>query len=63
MEAQLPPLPIFSFILEKIFRLVNGAMPYEGIVAVKHDGKWGRVCSDDFTDNEAMVVCRSLGFR
>ena len=55
--------PIFSFILEKIFRLVNGAMPYEGIVAVKHDGKWGRVCSDDFTDNEAMVVCRSLGFR
>ena len=46
-----------------MYRLVNGHTIYEGIVEVEHDKRWGRVCSDDFTEKEASVVCRSFGFR
>ena len=32
------------------------------LVEVKLDGKWGGVCDDGFSFNEANVVCRQLGF-
>ncbi|XP_041467340.1 deleted in malignant brain tumors 1 protein-like [Lytechinus variegatus] len=42
-------------------RLVGGENAYEGRIEVLHDGAWGTVCDDSFTDVDAQVACRSLG--
>nr|XP_054757274.1 uncharacterized protein LOC129263387 [Lytechinus pictus] len=42
-------------------RLVGGENAYEGRIEVLHDGGWGTVCDDSFTDVDAQVACRSLG--
>ncbi|XP_054002582.1 uncharacterized protein LOC128889196 isoform X3 [Hylaeus anthracinus] len=43
-------------------RLANGSSPLEGRVEVRHHGIWGTVCDDDFSNAEATVICRSLGY-
>ena len=43
-------------------KLVGGLTSQEGRVEVFYNGVWGTVCDDGFTDTEATVVCRSLGF-
>ena len=43
-------------------RLVDGQSDYSGIVEVYINGKWGSVCHDHWTNNDARVACRELGY-
>ncbi|TNN30646.1 Neurotrypsin [Liparis tanakae] len=44
-------------------RLVGGEGPGEGRVELHLSGLWGSVCDDGWSDREAQVVCRQLGYR
>ncbi|EDO30371.1 predicted protein, partial [Nematostella vectensis] len=43
-------------------RLVGGIRPSQGRLEVFYDGRWGTVCNDLWSDTNANVVCKSLGF-
>ncbi|KAK7503320.1 hypothetical protein BaRGS_00005585 [Batillaria attramentaria] len=43
-------------------RLVDGSRDSEGRVEVFLKGEWGTVCDDGFSDEEAEVACRMLGY-
>jgi len=42
-------------------RLIGGSSS-RGLLEVLHNGVWGTVCGDYFTDAAALVVCKMLGF-
>lgn len=35
---------------------------YEGTIEVFYNNRWGTICDSDWTDNDARVACRMLGF-
>ncbi|XP_071486159.1 scavenger receptor cysteine-rich domain-containing group B protein-like [Diadema antillarum] len=43
-------------------KLVGGENAWEGILQVFHDQRWGTVCSDNWSTDNAFVVCRQLGY-
>ena len=57
-----PVLHSFLFLLGDVRLVPRGSR--EGLwgrVEVLHDGVWGTVCDDGFTDEDAKVVCRQMG--
>ncbi|XP_059146362.1 low-density lipoprotein receptor-related protein 4-like [Physella acuta] len=44
-------------------RLFAGNNPYEGTVSVYYNGVWGTVCEDNWSADDARVVCGMLGYR
>ena len=43
-------------------RLRGGDTGIEGRVEICIDKVWGTVCDDSWSENDARVVCRQLGF-
>ena len=43
-------------------RLVNGAVPSEGLLEIYYAEQWGVICDEVFGDLDAQVVCRQLGY-
>ena len=43
-------------------KLVNGTDPYSGLINVLYGGEWRFVCGDHWTNEDAEVACRQLGF-
>ena len=43
--------------------LVGGSYQWEGRVEVYMSGVWGTITDSEWTDNDARVVCRKLGYR
>ena len=44
-------------------RLIGGTDEREGRLEVYHAGQWGRICDHEFSDEDAMVACRQLGYQ
>ena len=43
-------------------RLMGGTGNHEGRLEIRYEGQWGTVCDDYWTDVEADVACRALGY-
>ncbi|XP_053388862.1 uncharacterized protein LOC128551929 [Mercenaria mercenaria] len=43
-------------------RLVGGRTKYMGRVEVTHNGRSGSVCNENFTDENAKIICSMLGY-
>ncbi|XP_030060746.1 neurotrypsin-like [Microcaecilia unicolor] len=43
-------------------RLADGENTKEGRVEIFLNGEWGSICDDGWTDTDAAVVCRELGY-
>jgi len=58
----LPLLQHSSAAFPEDIRLVNSNVDHQGIVEVLVNHKWEKMCGDDFEENDANVICKSLGY-
>ena len=61
-------MTIFNIIKLKLisdiqYKLVNGSTSHEGRVEVIRNNVTGTVCDDQWGNEEASVLCLSLGYR
>ena len=54
--------PVTATPSEVQWRLVNGAVAHEGRLELLHNGAWGTICDDYWTDIESDVACRAVGY-
>lgn len=52
----------WTFFSETRVRLFGGTNPSEGRLEVEHTQIWGTVCSDNFDQADAKVICSMLGY-
>ncbi|XP_052826276.1 deleted in malignant brain tumors 1 protein [Octopus bimaculoides] len=53
----------YSFRYENVeVRLVDGDSPANGRVEIKFKERWGTICDEGWDDNDAVVVCRMIGY-
>ena len=43
-------------------RLIGGSYPWEGRVEIYSFGTWGTITDSDWTNDDAQVVCRKMGY-
>jgi len=61
---QLMRLPFgIDYVFVFLARLVGGTRPEVGRLEVFHNGTWGTVCDDQFTNIAAGVACYAAGHR
>ena len=53
---------IYPVCIEGAIRLVSGTNNMEGRIEICHSNVWGTVCDDFWNSNDAVVVCRQLGY-
>ncbi|XP_067414786.1 neurotrypsin isoform X1 [Emydura macquarii macquarii] len=51
------------FSLGPPIRLMDGENKKEGRVEIFINGQWGTICDDGWSDKDAAVVCRQLGYK
>ena len=45
-----------------MLRLTDGLTQHEGRVEIYWDSEWKWICSDEWEEIDAVVVCRQLGY-
>ena len=45
-----------------MIRLQGGVYSNQGCVEVYCNGKWGAICNDGFNQNDAISICKQLGY-
>ena len=53
----------FSLCEDGAVRLVGGSNPLEGRVELCINNAWGTVCDDQFSEDDAEVICSQIGRR